>query len=237
MSLLTQEYALQVIAQLLPQGAELAVLHAPVPYPAVLAADLDGDRNLEIVGVYRMPEGMRAIVAKPSIHGWHVAAQMRGPGYGIAHLAAASIAGSYPPTLLIGWQIGERWAQLDLFQYGFGEYRHLTPYDLFYSRLAIEEIPSPGGRDGLCHVALWIHDREEAYQVELLRWQGNGLVRDPSAYPPYFARTVVPYYEQLTTEQPSSGLYRFYREEARAKAGLSPARRQETADLTVPGSQ
>ncbi|THF76345.1 hypothetical protein [Cohnella fermenti] len=225
---LTEQYAAQVVTGLLPPGAEIARIDYPASYPAVLAVDLDGDRNPEIVGVYRTAEGMRALIAKHSLQGWYVFSHIRGPGYGIANLAAAPIAGVYPPSLLIGWQIGERWAQLDLFQFEAGEYRHLTPSDVFYSRLAIvPPAPPVYGReadaaaDRLLRLALWTHDREEAYRVELVRWQGDGLVRDEQAYPAYFANAVIPYYAGLLNVQPDSELYRACWEEASRVAGAA----------------
>ncbi|RUS46854.1 hypothetical protein [Cohnella sp. AR92] len=230
---LSPEYAVRVASQLLPIGAELAYLEYPARHPAVLAADLDGDRNPEITCVYRTAEGMQALIAKHSIEGWYTACRMKGPGYGVARMAAAPIAGIYPPTLAVGWQIGERWAQLDLWQYEQGGYRHLTPSDILYSKLAIVE-SSPGrNRDGLCRLALWVQDTEEAYRVDLYRWQAGGLVRDPEAYPAYFANAVVPYYTKLVSERPGSTLYRRFLEEARGQAGGTAPRRETAVDLTV----
>lgn len=226
----TQTYAIHVIRSLLPAGAELEILDYPAPHPAVLAADLDGDGVPEIVGGYRADGKMHAMIVKYAYDRWFVAAQFRGPGYAIANLLAAPIVDPRRNTLLVGWQIGAVWAQLDLWQGEPGGYRHLTPRDVFYSKLEVKDMSGPRGPDGLCEIALWVHDAEDAYKIDLWRWQG-GLMKDIEAYPYYYRTKVVPYYERLLRGSPDSDVYRRYLREAEAIAGRGSADRK---DWTTP---
>lgn len=226
----TQTYAIHVIRSLLPAGAELEILDYPAPHPAVLACDLDGDGVPEIVGGYRADGRMHAMIVKYAYDRWVVAAQFRGPGYAIANLMAAPIVDPRRNTLLVGWQIGAVWAQLDMWQGEAGGYRHLTPRDIFYSKLEVADMPGPRGPDGRCELALWVHDEGDAYKVDLWRWQG-GLMKDVEAYPYYYRNKVVPYYERLLRDAPDSEAYRRCLRDAEAIAGKEDANRR---DWTTP---
>lgn len=214
---LTQTYAVHVIQSLLSPGMELEYMEVPVRHPAVMIVDLDGDGVPEIVGGYRTQEGIHALIAKYAYDRWHVVSRMKGPGYAIANMIAAPIVMQNRNSLLLGWQIGAAWAQLDVVHFEQGTYRHLTPYDVIYSKIMVEDMPGPQGNDGLCEIALWVHDAGEAYKIDIYRWN-RGMAKDASVYPYYFAKKVVPYYERLVNEMPDSSIYRQYLQEAKEKA-------------------
>ncbi|MFC5530230.1 hypothetical protein [Cohnella yongneupensis] len=217
MESLPQSYAIRVVSSLLSPGEELAGLEYPQPHPAVLVADLDGDGIPEIAGAYRSKDRMHALIAKFAYGRWHTVMRMRGPGYGVVNMMAAPIVAPGMNALLIGWQIGDIWAQLDMWQANHGMYAHLTPRDIFYSKLEVEDMPGARGIDGLCEIALWVHDTGEAYDIDIWRWE-RGLVKDEGAYPYYFRNKVVPYYEKLAHESPESSLYERCLKEAEKKA-------------------
>ncbi len=210
----TQTYAIHVVRSLLPAGAELEILEYPAPHPAVLVADLDGDGIPEVVGGYRANDVMHAMIVKYAYDRWVVAAHLRGPGYAIANLMAAPIVDPARNTLLIGWQIGTVWAQLDMWQADPGGLVHLTPRDIFYSKLEVGDLPDARGPDGRCEIALWVHEAGDAYRVDLWRWQG-GLLKYAEAYPNYYGKKVVPYYERLVSASPDSDVYKKYLREAK----------------------
>lgn len=217
---LTQEQAVRIALSLLPADAELEYVEHPSRRPAVLIADLDGDGVPELTAAYRLKEGMYAFVAKFGYGRWQPVLSMKGVGFGIANFMAAPIVAQGTCTLLIGWQIGAIWAQLDMWQFDreTQAYAHLTPYDLFYSKLEVEDMPTRSGPDGQCEIALWVHDTGEAYHIEILRFGRRRLAPAPDAYPYYFGRKVVPYYEKLVRDNPEARLYQDHLEAAKKKA-------------------
>ncbi|MFD0670116.1 hypothetical protein [Cohnella sp. GCM10027633] len=219
-AILSQEQAVSIVRALLPAGAEVEYVEHPARRPAVLVADLDGDGVPELAGAYRMKDVMYAFIAKYGYGQWQAVHSMKGVGFGIANMMAAPIVAPGTCALLIGWQIGAIWAQLDMWQFDRGNYAHLTPYDLFYGKLEVEDMPGSRGQDGQCEIALWVHDTGEAYHIEVLRWNGRRLAADPDAYPYYFGRKVVPYYEKLVRDYPEAQFYADHLAMAKEKASI-----------------
>lgn len=217
-----EQQLVQLVRQFLPQGAELAAIERPVPHPAVVASDLNGDREPEIAAIYRYGEALYLLVLRSTAEGWQALVNERGPGYGVTLLSSAPVTSAARNNLLIGWQMGAIWSQLAIYEWEPSGLRSVLKEPLTYSYIEVLDLVGPGGRDGLSELALWTHDTGEAYRVELLRWHGDSFVSAPDAEPVYF-RKVAGYYEHMVQLHPDYAFYWYYLADAQRRAGLPQA--------------
>jgi tetratricopeptide (TPR) repeat protein len=206
-----------VLKAFLPKGAEILELQQPEKRPAILLADLDGDQCLELVGAYKDHGENYIVILKEYDHTWYQVAHTKGSGYNITDLLAAPVVDSTINTLIIGWQIGGIWSELDLLQWTTEGFQHLTPNKKIYSKMEVEDMKAVPGKDGKYEIALWQHDTGNAYQIDIFRWCTNGLVKATDVYPYYFKKAAN-YYKALIQEM-DSPVYWYYLADAQMKAG------------------
>ncbi|WP_245592168.1 gamma-glutamylcyclotransferase [Ectobacillus panaciterrae] len=212
-------YVLNVIKRFFPPRAELMQLTKPNKPPAVLLADLDGDKDKELTVVYRYQGKNYVMVLKRHYNTWYQIANMKGKGYNITDIMAAPITSNKINNLIIGWQIATIWSELDLLQWIPNGFQHLLPKEMNFSKIEVEDMPGEQGRDGRYEIALWKHETAKAHKVEVYRWNHNELVPAKDVYPYYFKK-VITYYETLIQETPDSSTYWYYLADAQSKAGL-----------------
>jgi len=216
------DHPLQMARPHLPQGAELVNIEGPAPRPAVVAADMTGDRIPEIMAVYRL-QGEPYLMVLVYRHGrYEPAARIKGTGYGVTYMAAAPVLQPGRNQLVIGWQIGSIWSKLSVYDWSAAGLTDAAPADMSYSLVYVEDMPGPNGRDGQVEIALWIHDTGEAYKVEVARWRQGAFVPAPDVYRYYFP-VVVSYFEKLANEHPDYSFYWYYLADAQYRAGMPEA--------------
>ncbi|MGG4449039.1 hypothetical protein HPY28_18965 [Brevibacillus sp. HB1.2] len=207
-----------IIKSLLPPTAELVVMPKPHDQPAVIIADLDGDNHQEIACVYRNQGEMYVMVAKQDENRWHPIGNFKGQGYTVSDLLAAPIVDAQMNSLLIGWQIGGVWSNIDILQWTANGFMHMLHQETRASRVEVEDMPGVNGTDGNAELALWLHDSGKAFQVEVYRWDAGNLVIADDVYPYYFQKMVT-YYESVLEER-DSARYWYYLGDAQRKAGM-----------------
>ncbi|MFC4101792.1 WG repeat-containing protein [Paenibacillus xanthanilyticus] len=217
-----EQQLVRLVGQFLPHGAELAVIERPVKHPAIVAADLNGDREPEVAAVYRYGDALYLLVLRNTADGWEAIVNERGAGYGVTLLSASAVTSAARNNLLIGWQMGAIWSQLAIYEWEPGGLRSVLKDPLTYSYIEVLDLVEPGGRDGQSELALWSHDTGEAYRVEVLRWHGGAIVPARDAEPAYF-RKVAGYYEQMVRLHPDYAFYWYYWADAQWRAGLPQA--------------
>ncbi|MFC5701479.1 hypothetical protein ACFPVX_09285 [Cohnella faecalis] len=222
---------LSVVRSFLAPGAEVAQLPVPGYVPALLAVDLDGDRDVELTAVYCYQGEPYLLALKRQGASWYPVASLKGKGYGVTDFAAAPITRRDQMSLVIGWRTGQGSSELELLEWTPHGFQRLIEEGTEYNYLELEDMDGLRGRDGLCELALWTYDERAAYSVETYRWSGYRLVSAPDAYPYYFPR-VARYYEALSVQAPGELLYRSGLEDARAKAGLSDLTAEPSVDLS-----
>ncbi|MFF2755557.1 hypothetical protein ACFVR1_17710 [Psychrobacillus sp. NPDC058041] len=206
-----------MIKTFLPQEATILELQHPQKRPAILVADIDGDNIEELFGAYKYKEQNYLLGLKIMNNLWHPFIHIRGNGYGVSDLMAAPITDNGTNTLIVGWQIGSLWSELNLLKWTKNGFVGLTKSSIVYSKLEVEDMPGKHGRDGLYEVAIWIHDTGEAYKVNVYRYSKGKLVQAKDVYPYYFKK-VEAYYKKLlqTNDYP---YYWYYLADAQKKAG------------------
>lgn len=213
------DHPIQIARRHLPQGAELANIDGPAPRPAVLAADITGDRIPEITAVYRLQGELFVMVLVYREGRYEAAARMKGPGYGVTYMAAAPVLQPGTSNLVIGWRIGSIWSKLSVYAWSGEVLTDAAPSGMSFSFVHVEDMPGTNGRDGQAEIALWIHDTGDAYRVNVVRWSRGAFVPAPDAYRYYFP-TVVRYYEGLTRKHPDYSFYWYYLADAQYRAGM-----------------
>lgn len=202
----------------LPMGAVLVNAQNPYEEMPVKLVDLDGDGIPEIIAAYMWQGSPFVLVLKSYNKLWYKVADIEGVGYNINYLNFADVTGRGIKDLIIGWQVGAVWSELNIFQFRNAQFNKIVS-DVIYSKIEVENMSGEKHIDGKVDIALWTHDTGEAYKVEVLRWEGAKLVPEKDAYPYYFKK-VVAYYEEKVEEMPEAAFYWYYLADAQIKAGM-----------------
>ncbi len=219
-----------LVRRYLPPGAKLSVVAEPYRKAAVCVADIDGDGIPEIIAGYKWEGQPYVMIIKHYNHTWYKAATIKGPGYDITYLNTALVTGDKAMDLLIGWQTGAIWSELNIFTYT-DEVLNKVVGGVYYSRIEVEDMPGKNGKDGKAEIALWQHDTGEAYRVDVYRWEDGKLISAPDVYPYYFKK-VAAYYEERVKEEPQAAFYWYYLADAWLKAGM-PKRALQAVDAAL----
>jgi len=205
----------------LPMGAELVNAQNPYEEMPVKMLDIDGDGIPEIIAAYMWQGNPFVLVLKNHNNLWYKIADIEGAGYNINYLSFADVTGRGIKDLIIGWQVGAIWSELNIFQVQNAQLNKIVS-DIMYSRIEVVNISGQKNIGGKVVIALWSHDTGEAYKISLLRWEEVKLVPAEADYPYYFNK-VVEYYEEKVKQMPKAAFYWYYLADAQIKAGRQKA--------------
>lgn len=204
---------INMFKQFIPQTATVLELQQPEKKAAVIVADIDGDHVDELIGAFSYLEKNYILILKNINNQLQPLIMISGSGYGITNLLAAPLTDTGVNTIIIGWQQGSMWSQLNLLQWTNNGFVWLPTNDIVYSKLETEDM----NEDGKYELAIWTHDTGEAYKVDVYRLDKTGLVQAKDVYPYYFKK-VAAYYESLLKTNDSS-YYWYYLADAQIKEG------------------
>ena len=204
---------INMFKQFLPQTATILELQQPEKKAAVIVADIDGDHVDELIGAFRYQEKNYILILKNINNQWQPLIMISGSGYGITNLLAVPLTDTGVNTIIIGWQQGSMWSQLNLLQWTNNGFVWLPTNDIVYSKLEAEDM----NKDGKYELAIWSHDTGEAYKVEVYRFNTTGLVQAKDVYPYYFKKVAAYYVNLLKTNDFS--YYWYYLADAQMKVG------------------
>lgn len=207
---------LNLVKKFVPFDSQILFINAPYKRPAIILKDLDGDDIEEIIAAYKYNGENYILILKNYLGYWYILANLKGTGYNITYLDAYPITNSKINNLIVGWQQGAIWSELNIFQLTELGFKNIAPPNTYYSKIEILDIPV--NNDGKYGVALWLHDTGEAYTVEVYKWQNGIFVPAKNLYPYYFKK-VVKYYEKMVLEHPEAAFYWYYLADAEMKAG------------------
>jgi len=203
----------------LPAGAELIYLTYPKKEPALILADFHRDNELELVVAYKLQQTPYISIFKQLGNQWKIVSTVQGKGYNLLYFKALNISSEKYKDLVIGWQLEAKWALLTIYQWTGKELKELSPPNIYYSKMDIEDMPSDKGCDGNLEIALWSKLSGNGYKTEIYRWHKDKLVPAPDVYPYYFKK-VSRYYQSMVKESPYVDFYWYQLSEAQFKAGL-----------------
>lgn len=202
----------------LPMGAVIVNAQNPYEEMPVKMLDIDGDGIPEIIVAYMWQGNPFVLVLKNHNNLWYKIADIEGVGYNINYLNFADVTGRGIKDLIIGWQVGAIWSELNIFQVKNGQLNRIVS-DVMYSRIEVENMSGPKDINGKVYIALWSHDTGEAYKVCVLRWEEVKLAPAEDLYPYYFKK-VVEYYKEKVEQMPKAAFYWYYLADAQIKAGM-----------------
>jgi hypothetical protein len=211
-------YMKEFVKKFLPYSAEIIMLGRPYNKPAIVMADIDGDKKDEILVAYKVSGEPYFSVLKCTNYNCYLVDTIKGEGYNVTYFDVRSITDDKNRDIVVGWQQGAIWSKLDIYRLENDKLKKINNEDYIFSKIEVIDIPTKCGKDGLEEVVLWVHDTGLAYKVEIYSWNGYELVPAPEAYPYYFPK-VVRYYEKLVREYPDAIFYWYYLADAQFKAG------------------
>lgn len=206
----------QLLENILPPTATILKLQNANNRPAILLADIDGDRLKELIIAFQFKGENYLLILKKTLDNWYPIIEIKGKGYAITDLMAIPLTADSGKSLIIGWQIGSIWSQLVILQWRNHGFINLLPNNVVYSKLFIEDMPGTHGKDDQYELAIWTHDTGDAYSIDVYRYNGKEFELAKDVYPYYFKK-VVSFYKQLVNIYDFS-YYWYYLADAQFKA-------------------
>ncbi|WP_096877947.1 WG repeat-containing protein [Clostridium amazonitimonense] len=210
---------LNFIKMYLPLESEIIVSQDNYKRPLIMMDDLNGDGIKEIIVAYKWHGEIYVMVLARCYNCWYVIANIKGEGYNVSYLKAAPIVNSNINDLIIGWQQGAIWSELDILKWTPHGFKKVIDDGIYYSKIEVEQMPSSSCTNGKSEIALWVHDTGEAYKVEVYRWNLCKLVPAKDVYPYYFKKAA-DFYRVKTKENPDFVMYWYYLADAEGKVGM-----------------
>lgn len=201
----------------LPEGAVIVTPSNPKDASPIKIGDLDGDGNLEAVISYKLLDDYHLMILKNYNGKWHSAFSIKGKGIGINYLDYVDFDGSGVENIVVGWQIGAIWSELNVFTWKVYGLKRIVK-DMNYSILQLLSVPYTNRKD----FAIWQHDTGDAYRIEVFGIEEDNIFKDKKVYRDYF-KIVVGYYKKKIKQMPYAAFYWYYLADAQIKTGENKA--------------
>ncbi len=205
-----------VVKSFLPANAKLLKPRLPSGAQETLLADLDGDRQDELVATYRTSEGIRTIILKSQEGKWQRAAEIYHQAHdGIGYRNAVNLTGENKLQLLTGMTGGT--SGNILYGYTLANGAATRLFSRGYGWVELVRKPK-NARSGKETLSVWNKSEDGNYDIEVLNWSGLQLEQAADGTR-YYRSRVVPYYLKKARQNPAAmdGWYRLA--EALVKAG------------------
>ncbi|CRK81935.1 hypothetical protein [Neobacillus massiliamazoniensis] len=208
------------VLSFLPYGSELLYTDTNPKQALLHFVDLDGDGKLEAIGIMRTNQQLQLFTLKEYYGHLRIISILNGPGYQVSYLGTAHIKSQNKVSIVVGWKVASIWSQLSIYEWTIpGLIEEKLNGDFIFSKIEVEDMPGLSGRDGKAEIALWFHDKGEAYTVEVYRWDGGKFILAKDVEPYYFKK-VAAYYKQQIKEHPDHSFYYPYLHDAEQKASV-----------------
>ena len=186
---------------------------------SIFIGDIDNDNNNEIIVGYKYQEICYITVLKSYRNKWYILGNIKGPGYNINYINVAPVKEKNKNNLIIGWQVGGIWAQLDILEWTGNNFKRIIDDDIVYSKIEVYNMPSKLKSDKRVEIALWVHDTGDSYKISVYRYSNGKLVIAKDVYPYYFRKIII-FYKQKIKEHPDFGFHWYYLADAQIKAKM-----------------
>lgn len=202
----------------LPSGAHLVKPLYPRNAGEVTLADLDGDKQDELIASYRLGNEIRTMVLKKQKEEWVKAAEINDTGYeALKYRDTADMTGEGKPHLLAGFSNPEKASVLH--GYVLSEAGLQRVFVRPFHRLDIVDSSRYEHTESRAHLAVWNREQDGAYRIETLRWNGRNL-EPAGGNHAYYRKKVLPYYAARIKRMPHSASRWYDLAEALANAGV-----------------
>lgn len=206
----------EIIGRFIPEGSSILTPKYPLNSKRNLFGDLDGDSKDELIVSFRHVNEIKTIVLKKEDNDWYKAAEISNSGYdGIHYREVVDLTGEGKKHLILATESEGKTPVLRGYSLDNGIFNEM--FNLSYNRLQVLK-ESLNNRHSPAKLAVWKREENDAYNVELLQWNGSELesLNDNATY---YSNNVVPYYVKKVKREPDSPHHWYNLADALSKAG------------------
>lgn len=192
----------EIAQRFVPEGGNILTPQYPLNSNSISYGDLDGDLQDELIVSFRHTDEIKTIVLKKATDNWYKATEIADLGYESVHYReVVDLTGEGKKQLILA--LKTKGNTSDLRGYSFDKDSFNEIFNISYNRLEVLKVPGNNRNSTKSNLAIWNKDEDDAYNIQLLEWNGSQLesLRDVSTY---YSDSVVPYYLRKVKRQPDS---------------------------------
>jgi hypothetical protein len=206
-----------VVGSFLPPGARLLKPKYPENSNEIQFADLDGDKQRELIASYRTAEGLRTLILKKDDVQWYKLAEVSHPDFEAIHYRnSADMTGDGRNLLLLGLESKQH--SRTIYGYTLLDGSARKVFSKKYNLLELQK-PKGTGTAARNSLALWNEESPGIYDIELTRWNGIDLEKLDGTR--YLDGKVKPYYIRKLKQNPNDTASWYNLANAMAQSGDS----------------
>lgn len=215
----TRESFNEVAERFVPEGGNILTPKYPLHSDSISYGDLDGDSNDELIVSYRHIDEIKTIILKKENNNWYKAAEIANSGYeNVNYREVVDLTGEGKKQLIIALASKDKNAVLRSYSLDKGNLNEL--FNLNYNRLEVLKVPGNDRSNLKSSLAVWKKTENDAYNIELLHWNGSQLepLEDTGTY---YSSNVVPHYLKKVKREPESPQNWYNLADSLTKAGMN----------------
>ncbi len=192
----------EIAQRFVPEGSNILTPQYPSNSDSISYGDLDGDLHDELIVTFRHTDEIKTIILKKANDNWYKAAEIANLGYESVHYReVVDLVGEGKKQLIIALKAQGNTPVLRGYSFDKDNFNEL--FNIGYNRLEVLKVPGNSRNATKANLAIWNKEEDDAYNIQLLQWNGSKLesARDTSTY---YSESVVPYYLKKVKRQPNS---------------------------------
>lgn len=207
-----------VIRRMLPENATLLTPSHPAKAEKYQLVDLDGDLQNELVTTYRVDNMNRVLILKKRNDQWGKVAEISNPKFTkVNFINFADLDGQGKKQLLLGCKTKDNLIELHAYSLENESAKELFSRNCDWAE--VDETTTNRGIPSKAHLALWNKKDADAYDIEVMGWNGSEL-EPVSNQVPYYYQRVLPYYGRKVKQMPQNPSNWYYLAEALLKSEM-----------------
>ncbi|MEF9951185.1 MAG: hypothetical protein RR840_04240 [Clostridium sp.] len=203
---------IEKLEKLLPKDSKIIIMQDYYYIPAIIVADFDSDSDVEIVLAYATKKYKNKVficILKYISGDWRVMDTISVEGRGITDLLAAATEKVNKIDIIVGSKLDKDKSILKILEFKDNKLKSILNENTYYSKLEVENVKANGEYDGINEIALWNHNKMDAYNINIYRLKDGRLVEAEDAEEAYF-KDITKYYEDIIDNQGVNNTYLYY---------------------------
>ena len=192
----------EIAQRFVPEGGNILTPQYPLNSDSISYGDLDGDLQDELIVTFRHTDEIKTIILKKADDNWYKAAEIANLGYENVHYReVVDLTGEGKKQLIVA--LKAKGNNPDLRGYSIDKDNINELFNISYNRLEVLKVPGNSRNTTKSNLAIWNKEEDDAYNIQLLQWNGSKLesLNDASTY---YSESGVPYYLKKVKRQPNS---------------------------------
>lgn len=213
-----RENLYSIVKSFVPEGANILTPKYPLNSDIFSFGDIDGDLQNELIVSYRYNDEIKTIILKKENNTWHKAGEISDSGYeGINYREIADITSEGKKQLLIALSSKDANPVLRCFSVDKDNINEV--FNANYHRLQVIKGSNNDRINSKSKLALWEKAEDDAYNIQLIQWNGSQF-EPADGVSTYYFENVVPYYLKKVRKAPNSAQNWYNLADSLAKAGM-----------------